>query len=215
MSHQLRHGNEVHLFTLTRGGATKKRFELGLTIGEMGDVRYREMLDVERTIGFTGMRVIDLPDSGLKELDPREIEREVREEIMRVRPDIVVTYAVFGVSGFEDHLVTHAVVKRVFVEMRESAPWLRRLAMFTLDADNAAIRKSGFGLRGSKPNEIDCVMNIDQEDLDAFNRALDCYVTYQQTIDHSGVRTLIDREIHFEIFGETHQPPLGDLSEKL
>ncbi|MBC8146043.1 MAG: PIG-L family deacetylase, partial [bacterium] len=108
MSQQLRNDCEVHLLTLTRGGATKKRHELGLSIDEMGEVRYNEMLDVERTVCMTSMTVLDLPDSGLKELDPRELEKVVSDEIKRLQPDVVITYAVFGVSGFEDHLVTHA-----------------------------------------------------------------------------------------------------------
>src|SRR5687768_11154104 len=116
---QLRQGHEVHLLTLTRGGATKHRHDYGFSVEQMGELRYREMLAVEKVLGLTGMTVLDLPDSGLKELDPRELEAIVCDEILRLRPDIVVTYAVFGVSGFEDHLVTHAVVKRAFVELRD------------------------------------------------------------------------------------------------
>lgn len=216
MAAQLRTGHEVHLLTLTRGGATKQRFELGLSIEEMGELRRREMLDVERVLGLSGMRVLDLPDSGLKELDPRAIESIVRDEILRLRPDVVVTYAVFGVSGFEDHLVTHAVVKRAYVELRdEHAEWLRRLALFTIDRANPENERSKFGLRGSKPEEIDCVMVVEEEDLAQMHRALDCYVSYRATIEASGVRTIVGRRISFEIFGEAHEPPLGDLSELL
>ncbi len=46
MSKQRRQGHEVYLLTLTRGGATKQRFKYGYSIEEMGEVRYREMLEV-------------------------------------------------------------------------------------------------------------------------------------------------------------------------
>lgn len=214
MAMQLRTGDEVHLLTLTRGGATKRRFDLGLSIEQMGETRYREMLDVERVLGLSSMTVLDLPDSGLKELDPREVEAVVREQILRLRPDVVVTYTAFGVSGFEDHLVTHAIVKRAFVELRdEHASWLRRLAMFTISADDTVAKTSPVGLRGSKTDEIDCVMHVEPEDLEAMHRALDCYVTYKPMIERSKVREVVTREISFEIFGESFQPPLGSLGE--
>jgi LmbE family N-acetylglucosaminyl deacetylase len=216
MSKQLREGSEVHLLTLTRGGATKRRHELGLSVAEMGEVRYREMLDVERTLGLSGMRVLDFPDSALKEMDPRVLERAIRDEIMRLRPDVVVAYAVFGVSGFEDHLVAHAVAKRAYVELRDEHPdWLRRLALFTVNRDDPALKASPFGLRGSKPEDIDCVVRGDEEDVAALHRALDCYVTYQRSIEESGVREIVGRDTSFEIFGETHRPPLSSLDEGL
>lgn len=215
MAMQRRQGHEVHLLTLTRGGATKRRHELGLSVEQMGEVRYREMLDVERVLDLSGMRVLDLPDSGLKELDPRTIEAIVAEEILRLRPDVVVSYAVFGVSGFEDHLVTHAVVKHAYVELRDAhASWLRRLAFFTIDRDNPKIKSSSFGLRGSRTEEIDCVVRVSDDDLAAMHRALDCYVTYAETIERSGVREIIDHVISFEVYGEQHAPPLSDLGER-
>src|SRR5690625_7212946 len=80
----------------------------------MGEIRFKEMQCVEKVLGLKGMTVLDLPDGELKKMDPHEIEKAVKSEIDRVKPDIVVTYAVHGISGFHDHLVTHAVVKRVF-----------------------------------------------------------------------------------------------------
>ena len=49
-------------------------------------------------------------------------------------------------------------------------------------------------------------------------QALDCYVTYQQTIEahqdgSAGARRNIPRETVFEIYQETHKPPLKSLFE--
>ena len=68
-------GHEIHLLTLTKGGATKQRFRLNLSIEEMGEVRYKEMLDVEKVLRLTSMTVLDLADGGLKEMDPRELRK--------------------------------------------------------------------------------------------------------------------------------------------
>ncbi len=214
MAKQLREGHEVYLLTLTKGGATRQRFKYGYSVEKMGDVRYREMLCVEKALGLTGMTILDLPDSGLKEMDPRDIENVIRAEIERIQPQVIVTYAVHGISGFHDHLVSHAVVKRVFVEMREQANYLKRFAMVTLREEDAK-NSPHFHLSGSKPEEIDCVIAVSDEDIAKNLAALDCYKTFQETIEKSGVKKMKAPQSRFEIFQENHQPPLTDLFEGL
>jgi len=215
ISAQVRTGHEVHLLTLTRGGATKERHRLGYTIEEMGTVRYEEMQEVAKVLRLAGLTVLDLPDSGLKELDPRVIEAVVTDHIEAVRPSIVVTYPVHGVSGFHDHLVAHAVVKRVYAEMRQHAEYLRRLAFFTLTQDQAERASGVHHLSGSTPEEIDCLVHATDADMEAHRRALDAYETYRETIGRTGVRESLGRTVAFEIFDESHDPPLDDLTQSL
>lgn len=216
ISAQVRAGHEVHLLTLTKGGATKERHKLGYSVEEMGETRYREMLDVAKVLQLADLTVLDLPDSGLKELDPREIERAVAGHVKKVSPDVLVTYAVHGISGFHDHLVTHAVVKRVYLELRdEGADYLKRLAFFTISEEQAARASGVHHLSGSKPGEVDCVVTVDDEDMAAFGRALDCYVTYQDTIKATGVRDSLGRTVAFEFFRESFDPPVKDICEGL
>ena len=149
MSKQRRQGHEVYLLTLTKGGATKQRHKFNYSITEMGDVRYQEMLNVARVLDLSGLTVLDLPDSGLKETDPRDIERVILREMERIEPNIVVTYPVHGISVFHDHLVTHAVVKRVFIELKEKSSYLKHLAFSTITEDEAS-QSDYFHLNGSK-----------------------------------------------------------------
>jgi len=214
MAKQRREGHEVHLLTLTRGGATRQRHRYGYSVDEMGEVRYREMQDVARVLDLSTLEVLDLPDSGLKETDPRAIESAVRAGLERVRPHVVVTYPVHGVSGFHDHLVTHAVVKRVFVESRERLEDLARLAFHTLTEEQAAATEV-FRLSHSTPEEIDCVVRVDPEDIETGRKALDCYVTFRETIEKTGIKEKLALETSFEIFEEAFDPPLGDLFERL
>jgi N-acetylglucosamine malate deacetylase 2 len=217
MHQQLGQGHEVHLLTLTKGGATQQRNRLGLSIEEMGEVRYQEMLAVQQTLGLSSMTVLDLPDSGLKRMDPREIEAVVRYQIERLRPDIIVSYPVHGISGFHDHLVMHAVIKRLYLQMRdEGADYLKRLAFFTVpDGGGPAIESTGFRFKQSQPEEIACMLKLEKTDLDAMKRALACYDTYQETIEQSGVVDLIGDRLHFELWGESHENVLNDLAEAL
>jgi len=214
MSKQQRQGHEVYLLTLTRGGATRQRHKYGYSIEEMGQIRYQEMTCVEKVLDLSGMTVLDLPDSGLKHLDPRIVEQAVVEGIARIEPDIVVTYAVHGISGFHDHLVTHAVVKRAYVTQAEREGYLRRLAFYTITKEEAE-QSTHFHLNGSDPSEIDVVVKVDSADVERLQRALDCYRTYQAAIEQSGIREMVGDEAVFEIFGEEYDPPLGDLCEGL
>ncbi len=215
MDRQLKQGHEVYLLTLTRGGATKQRFRLGLSVEEMGSVRYQEMLDVEETLGLSGMTVLDLPDSGLKFMDPRDIEEVVREHIEIIMPAVIVTYPVHGVSGFHDHLVTHAIVKRLFLEMRDQgATYLKRLAFFTMKDNGDPQFKKGnmFRIKQSTAEEISCIIKLQEENIQALKNALRCYQTYQETIQNTGVVEAVGDTVYFEIFGESHHPPINDLT---
>lgn len=209
-----RQEHEVYLLTLTKGGATRQRHKYGYSVEEMGDVRFAEMQNVARVLDLSGMTVLDLPDSGLKEMDPRDIETVVQQHIQQIEPDVVVTYAVHGISGFHDHLVTHAVVKRVYLDLKPRSPYLKRLALLTITEEQAS-RATLFHLNASTPDEIDCVFRTNDADVETARKALDCYVTFQETIEKSGIKDFITHEICYEIFQEEHDPPLADLFDGL
>ena len=203
----------MSLLTLTRGEATSVRHKFGWTLEQMGAARHREMQDVKATLELADMRVLDLPDGKLKELDPWSIEDVIREEVLRVRPHVVVTFPVHGISGFHDHLVTHATVTRVFLELRgPEHPWLQRLAFFTLVAAPANFP---WHVNVTKPEEIDCAFDASDADMQRFHKALDCYVTYAEVIAKTKIHDVFAKDVYFEIFREDHKPPLKDLFDGL
>jgi N-acetylglucosamine malate deacetylase 2 len=210
ISAQLRAGHEVYLLTLTRGEATKQRIRLGVDKKKMGEIRFNEMKCVEKVLGLTGMKVLDYPDNQLKELDPNKLENSVKEYINEVEPDILVTYAVHGISGFPDHLVTHAVVKSLFCKRRKSGnDNLRRLALFTRQGE--VITNGNFRLNVSSDDAIDCIVTCNEEDMNKFHRSLDCYETYKEVIEESNVRNIVDEHVPFEFFQENFDEPVDDI----
>jgi LmbE family N-acetylglucosaminyl deacetylase len=210
----IKDGHEVHLLTLTKGGATKQRHRLNLSIEEMGEVRYKEMLKVEKCMNLTSMTVLDLPDSGLKDLDPREIEKIINDYTLKINPEILVTYPVHGISGFYDHLVCHAAVKRVFVELRDKNTKLKRLAFFGLTEEDTK-KNEFFPIKPFKEEEIDCRVELSAENVKAAHDALDCYVTYQEVIDGTRIKEMVTEYLPFEFFQESFRPPVKSLTEKL
>lgn len=210
---QRRAGHEVHLLTLTRGEATSVRHKFGWTLEEMGAARVREMEAVAKTLDLTGMRVLDFPDGKLKELDPWTIEKAVREEALRIRPHVIVTFPVHGISGFHDHIVTYATVTRAYLELLGSErPWLQRLAYFTLIEAPAEFP---WHVNVTKPAEVDCAFDVGDREMDLYHRALDCYVTYADVIASTRIHDVFKKDVQFEIFREDHKPPLTDLCSGL
>lgn len=215
IAQQLRTGHDVHLLTLTRGEATSQRERLELTKEEMAETRYGEMQDVADTLGLTSMTVLKYPDGRLAELNPLVLENEVATRVHATEPDVVITYPVHGISGHPDHLVTHSVVKRVACGLwRDGAAYPRRLAFYTLppapeDADRPE------HLRHSPTELIDCAYAVSHDDLKKGREALYCYETYLPVIEKHTPLASGGDEMTFELFDETHDPPLSSLLENL
>ncbi|UCF09375.1 MAG: PIG-L family deacetylase [Candidatus Bipolaricaulota bacterium] len=208
----VRDGHEVHLLTLTRGGATKERHRFGYTVEEMGAVRQREMECVARELGLQTLTVLDLPDGGLKDLDPAALETTIENHVVSTSPDVVVTYPVQGISGFADHLVTHAAVVRVYRRLKSVADQSPgRLAFVALTEDQAAQGPGVHRLFASSSADIDCVQTVREEDMERFRAALDCYETYRTMIERTGVKEMLDRRVAYEFYDERFDPPVRTL----
>ena len=210
MAKQRRQGHAVYLLTLTRGEATSQRAKYGYTKDEMGAVRVREMEAVAQTLDLTDLTVLDFPDGGLAAMDPRLLEAAVAAHLAQVQPHVVVTYAVHGNSGHPDHLVGHAVVKRVFCEHREAGGALQRLALFTLPAEDPTGHRPAH-LKGSPPEDIQCIARFEDEDRARGEAALDCYETYRAVVEEHQPLEQVADGVCFILFGEAYRPPLDDL----
>ena len=141
-------------------------------------------------------------------------EKIVKEYIIKIKPDILLTYPVHGISGFYDHLVCHAVVKRVFIEMKGTAGAAKRLAFFGLTEEDLK-QSSHFNLKAFSEAEIDCMVTVDEQDITAGKKALDCYETYIEVIEKTHVKEVLARQNAFEFFMESFNPPLNELFDKL
>jgi len=215
IARQRREGHDVHLLTLTRGEATSQRERLGYSKAEMGETRYREMQAVAETLDLTSLTVREYPDGELAELNPLALEDEVAAHIHKVEPDVVVTYPVHGISGHPDHLVSHAVVKRVVCALRrDGVAYPKRLAFFTVPPPSDDAERPSH-LRHSPEILIDCVVPTSDEDLALGREALYCYETYRPVIEeHQPLRSVTD-STSLELFGEHHDPPLTGLLDDL
>ena len=215
MYRQIQNGEEVHLLTLTKGGATKMRFKYNLSIQEMGEVRYKEMQNVEKVLGLTSMTVLDYEDGGMAHLDPREFENLIKSYIDKIKPNIIVTYPIHGISGHHDHLTCHAVVKRLFCELKDKPEYeyLKRLAFLTLPNPDEAPKKGGnANVKSSKKQYIDCIIQLTNEEKNKLQEALYCYETFMEVIAQTNVIEAIGNKVHFEFFNENFSPVVNELT---
>ncbi|MGH1365729.1 MAG: PIG-L deacetylase family protein [Calditrichia bacterium] len=210
MSQQIVQGHEVFLLTLTKGGATQERHRFGYSILKMGTIREKELRASAKVIGLSGLRVCDYPDGGLKLLDPRILEGEILQSIDDWQPQVLVSYAVHGISGHHDHLVCHAVVKMAFLSA-VAATTVRRLAFYTSPPPAPGRRKCFF----STNDEIDCLVTGTEADRKCFLKTLECYATYQDRIERSGITRAKHKKVYFEFFGESFENWLDDLTKSL
>lgn len=215
LTRQRREGHDVHLLTLTRGEATTQRERLGYSKEKMAQTRFEEMQDVAEVLNLSSLTVLEYPDGMLAELSPLMLEEEIASHIHETEPDVVVTYPVHGISGHPDHLVTHAIVKRVVCALQaDGAAHPQRLAFFTLgpppeNADRPA------HLRHSPSSLIDCILPVEQPDLDTAREALDCYATYRPVIEEHEPLRAVEDGVPFEFFGEDYAPPLSSLLDEI
>lgn len=215
IARQAREGHDVHLLTLTKGGATQQRHKLGYSVEEMGAIRERETLAAAEALGCTNATVLDFPDGGLADLDPRDLEGVIQRKIEAVRPDVVVTYAVHGISGHPDHLVAHAVVKRAYCAacdaMAARSP--RRLALFTL-VEGEIVRPPDH-LRGLPDEEIGAIVTFTDADRARGEAALDCYETYQEVVEKHDPLKQVEGGVPFALFQEDAGDTLDSLTADL
>jgi len=212
---QIQNKEEVHLLTLTKGGATKMRFKYNLSVDEMGEIRFKEMLKVEKVLGLTSMTVCDYPDGEIAHFDPKEFEVLIKKHIDKIKPNIIVTYPIHGISGHHDHLACHAIVKRLFCELKEKPQYsyLKRLAFLTLPTPNEEESKGGNAdVRTTKKQYIDCIVNLNEEEVSKLKEALSCYESFAEVIKETNVIEHLGNKIHFEFFNEDYTKPVEDLN---
>ena len=202
-------GADVHLLTLTKCEASSQGPILGLTREQMGEKRANEMYQLRDHFGLTALHLLDFPDGQLASLDPRILEHAVAEVVTNFRPQVIVSYPPHGVSGFIDHIVAHAIVKRVFVEARERDPAVQRFAQQTVDTATARIIPRP--LTGDPDHVIDC--GIDVSEFIAWKRrALDIQESIANIIARDDVKGALLRPVeHYDFWDESFSPWVDDL----
>ena len=214
---QVNEGHEVVLLTLTKGGATKVRHQLGLSVQQMGLVREKEMQKVKTTLGISAMSILDYEDGGLSHMNPLHLESELVKWIKVFQPTVVVTYPVHGGSGHHDHITLHHTLKHLFYKKLHELSFWKRLAYFTvIDSELPMFLDGGIPrVTWTKKENIAVTVQLDESNITAMKNALLCYETYQEMVKTTKVMERIGSKTHFELENEAHQNLLTSVTESL
>jgi len=215
INQQIKEGNEVILLTFTKGGATKVRYQLGLSVEEMVLVREKEMHQVQKVLGISAMTILDYEDGGLSKINPLLLESEVEKWIKYYKPNIVITYPVHGGSGHHDHIALHHIIKRLFYSRLPDLDFWKRLAFFTVvDTDKPMFLEGGVPrVTQTKPSDIAVTLILNEIDIEAMKQALLCYETYQEMVKTTNVIERIGNQTHFELANEQFDKTLSSITE--
>ena len=217
ISKQIEEGHEVILLTLTQGGATKVRHQLGLSIQQMGDVRVQEMQAVKTSLGLSEMTILDYADGELSKVNPLALEQELTKWIAHYQPTVVVTYPVHGGSGHHDHIALHHSIKRLFYTKPEVLSTWKRLAYFTVkDTDKPMFLEGGIPrVTWTKEKDISVAVTLEKRHIEAMKNALLCYKTYQEMVQTTNVIERIGSTTYFELEDEKHNTMLNSITAVL
>jgi LmbE family N-acetylglucosaminyl deacetylase len=202
-------GHDVSLYTLTRGERSRNGLHLNLSPGEVGTLRAEEVREAARILGIRDFYQGDYADGGLRDLDPRDLERDIAEKIRALQPHVLCTFDVQGGSVHPDHITLHHVVKRLFVEMRDDVPALQRLCFCVLPASQIAHwPRKVFGVADDRIHaaiDVTAVREIEE-------RALRAHLTVSRDVEeHNYDNWMLWEKEYFSFFQEQPAETVSDL----
>jgi LmbE family N-acetylglucosaminyl deacetylase len=109
LAHYAREGVEVSVVTATRGEAGRFR---GLRAGSPGhpgpaalaEIRDAELRAATAALGVRDVTGLGFEDGRLDRAEPRGVVARIVEQVRRLRPDVVITFAPDGAYGHPDHI---------------------------------------------------------------------------------------------------------------
>lgn len=112
-------GVEVHLITATNGENARFRSSYKIT-SDLGSVRKEELNQAGRILGIRQIFFLNYPDSMLNTIPIEYLKAKIREILIEIKPQIIITFDLHGISGHPDHQFISRATTEVFFEMRHA-----------------------------------------------------------------------------------------------
>ncbi|MDT8322720.1 MAG: PIG-L deacetylase family protein [Bacteroidota bacterium] len=200
---------EVSLYTLTRGERSRNAAAQNLRPEEIAALRSREVVAAAEILGISQHRQGNYPDGGLRDIDPRVLERDITDKIRTINPHVLCTFDIQGGSVHPDHITMHHVVKRVFLELREENSTLQRLCFCVLPRDRvAAWPRAVFGVERAR---IDAVIPVGAY-REIEQAAVRAHYSVRRDVEENNFDNwMFWEEEYFSFYGEEFQPAVQSL----
>lgn len=192
------------LLLLTRGEASEIGPARGLSPREVADLRAQRMDEVGRILGLDGLILGRFPDGRLARCALDSVAAVIDEVLSAFEPQVVIAHDPRGVNAHGDHIATHWALRHALLGKR------MRLAMLAYPAEVAEAVKPRL-LLPTPEEEIDAVLHLTEEEIEAKERCLRIHEAFVTLRDDAG--TLLRRPPveRYDFLGEDRSPPVNDL----
>lgn len=147
--------HEVYLLCVTSGEASGKTPEQKMIIGE---TRRKEVENSAKIIGIKEVFFLGYEDGCLCNSMYHQLAGEIAKKIEELRPQILLTFEIRGVSGHIDHITTSLVTTYVF----ERYSFIKKLMYYVTTKKESEKMKDYFIYfpQGFEREEVDEVVDI-------------------------------------------------------
>ena len=118
-------GVQVYIITATRGEAGSCGEPQICTTEELAELRERELICACNVLGIRPPILLNYPDGKLDEVDQEEAVARIEEVIRELRPQILLTWPVDGLSDHPDHIAVSRWVTKAFMTplQKDTTKW--------------------------------------------------------------------------------------------
>jgi LmbE family N-acetylglucosaminyl deacetylase len=116
-------GVDTYLLTATRG--EQGRYGDGVANPGpqiVGETREAELRAAARELGLREVTILGYPDRDLDRVDPRTAQDLIASHIVRVQPQVVITFGPEGAYGHPDHVAISQLTTAAIVRAAERTP---------------------------------------------------------------------------------------------
>ncbi|RPJ43921.1 MAG: PIG-L family deacetylase [Candidatus Latescibacterota bacterium] len=208
-------GARVRLLLFTCGEAGTVGVSKTLSREELCRRRRLEAARASEALGIAEHRILGLPDRRLSATPLEDGTRLVLEEMLAVRPDVVLTFHRLGVSGHPDHLAVTSFTAEAFRRSGDDGP--RKLYEWGIPRSKTPLYRE----RRIVPIEDGDVTTIVRVPGEAMERKIEAIRRHETQIEiyHELARTTGDFRAatseEFFVLSESRVPPAGAIETDL
>lgn len=196
-------GGEVTLVVLTNGEAGFPDDDPRSDV-ERAASRRAELQSAMAEIGVVDIRFLGHADGRVAEASEPDLKNTIEQVIRDVKPDVITTFGPDGITGHDDHVATHELTTKAWLDCPIGQLWYAAKTNDWL-ADWRELHDA-FGVWmteepvGVSPEEIEMVVDLEGAELDRKRAVLAHHASQTEGLSHAFGETAYRRWIAQEAF---------------
>jgi N-acetylglucosamine malate deacetylase 2 len=166
-----RHGAHIQILTATRGEAGSCGNPPLCSLAKLPSVREAELRCACNALGIQPPRLLDYRDGELDKANPEGLAAQILEVVKEVRPQVMLTFGVDGLSGHPDHIAIGLAAAEAFRRAEDVA------ALYTVAVPSSLAERLGMKQIHAVPDEAIALTVDVSAAWDAKMSAIHCHRT--------------------------------------